>query len=423
MNRICTLRTKITLALLLATISIFAHNDTLPSYLEGTMMPYDFSSIDPIPDMPDSLEAVHICYVARHGARYMSSAKKVTQLIDLLAGQSEKDSITEIGRDFLSLLTSINRTTDSRWGALSEVGVEEELRLGNDISRLFPTLINRGTVMAKATYVPRVVMSMYEFLHSLNRNHQQLNISTLSGAVNDSLLRCFDAYKDYALYRDSGEWQNVYDNFVSTYVSSRPAKEIFGYSGIDESRGKSLTMDIYSVIQSLQAMGLPAPTDKWMTQEEYRACWKAANLQRYLRNTLNPLSKTVVYATVPLIHAIIDDVDTYSCSSTSSVPLSCWFGHAETLMPMLSVMGIPECSYYTDNWDSVSEHWRSQDMVPLGANFMLILMRSVGASDGEVYAMLRLNGRNISAFPGSPLIIPWSELKSYWNARIENIDK
>lgn len=402
--------------LLLSASALSAQHRTLPPNLDGTMMPYDFTREDSSLDIPDSLEVVHVCYVARHGARYISSSKKVTKLTDILEGQSETGSITNTGIEFLSLLKTVSSRTGSRWGALSDVGIMEQQKLASEMAGLFPELLDRGNVQAKSTYVPRVVMTMYEFLHSLAEKKQALDIYTVSGPVNDTILRCFDTDSGYARYRESGEWKKVYDVFVASHVPSRPAKEIFGLKDADDTKAKSLTMDIYSVLQSLQAMGLPAPTDQWMTKEEYRLCWEAANIQRYLRNTLNPLSEPYVYATAPLIKAIIEDADRNTTPKSPSVPLSCWFGHAETLMPMLSVMGIPGCSYFTDNWNSVADHWQSQDVVPLGANFMIILLKSKTGSD--VYAMIRLNGRCVPAIPNRPVILPWFTLKSFWESRL-----
>lgn len=400
--------------LTLSALHLSAQYHTLPAELDGTMMPYDFESMDPKLGIPDSLDVVHVCYVARHGARYISSSKKISTLTDILTRLQADGSITTTGAEFLSLLKQVDDMTEGRrWGALSDVGIMEEQRLGKEMSALFPKLMSRGKVEAKATYVPRVVMSMYEFLHALEEKNQKLDISTLSGPANDSLLRCFEVDPDYARYRDSGEWKKVYDDFVLANMPTRPAIEIFGAKAV-EGKAKSLTMDIYSVLQSLQAMGMTAPTDRWMTEDEYRSCWEAANLQRYLRNTLNPLSEPYVYATTPLIRAIIEDADRNSDPKTSQGPLSCWFGHAETLMPMLSVMGIPGCSYYTDDWDSVAEHWKSQEVVPLGANFMLVLMRPKSVDNSEVYAMIRLNGRNTAAISGEPLILPWKTLRGYW---------
>lgn len=400
----------------------------LPDSLDGSMMIYDFSAADTSLDLPDSLEVVHVAYVARHGARYLSSAKKVTKLTDILQEQKKEGTLTSKGAEFLLLLDSVNIVSKGRWGALSEVGIQEEVRLGEEMARLFPKLMQKGEVRAKATYVPRVVMTMYQFLHSLAKENRNLNVYTMEGPANDSLLRCFDTFKYYSEYRDSGDWKIVCDDFIKHHISPRPAQMIFGKTAKDADKARSLTMDIYAVLQGLRAMGLEGPTTRFMTEDEYRSCWEASNLERYLRNTFNPLTGGCTGATRMLINDIINDCDRWESPQSPGQPLTAWFGHAETLMPMLSMMGISGCSYYTEDWDSVSAHWRSQDIVPLGANFMLILLRPKDKPQGQLYAAIRLNGKNIfpfskNIFPfqNASRILPWNVLKGMWKIRCYEI--
>ncbi len=48
--------------------------------LDGTMSPYDFSSVDSALPWGGDMKPVYINYVARHGARFLSSEKKVADL-------------------------------------------------------------------------------------------------------------------------------------------------------------------------------------------------------------------------------------------------------------------------------------------------------------------------------------------------------
>lgn len=396
-----------------ASVAVRAEYSFLPDSLDGSMMPYDFMATDPSPYVPDSLEVVHVAYVARHGARYLSSEKKVSSLSDILRTQMDAGTNTTEGRNFLSLLDTISEISKSKWGALSDIGVQEEIRLGIEIASMFPSLMKEGNVKAKSSYVPRVVMTMYEFLHSLGKEEQRLDISTIAGHSTDSLLRCFEAFRDYSQFRDSGMWKSVYDDFMLRHVSPQPALRVFGNSDLPMEKAQSLTMDMYAVLQGLRAMGLDGPSDRFMTEDEYRACWEASNLERYLRNTVNPLSASCAGATSVLIEDIIRDCDRWQGHQSPRAPLTAWFGHAETLMPMLSVMDVPGCYYYTDDWDTVSSHWLVEDVVPLGANFMVILMKPKSGSE-TVYVSVRLNGRNTPPWPGAPSIVSWDALKSHW---------
>lgn len=415
-------RTLITLAIVSATVIVRAEYSFLPDSLDGSMMPYDFMTTDSSPNVPDSLEVVHVAYVARHGARYLSSDKKVSSLSDILRPQMTGGTITTDGKDFLSLLDTISEISKSKWGALSDIGIQEEIRLGIEIATMFPELMKEGDVKAKSSYVPRVVMTMYQYLHSLGKEKQRLDISTIAGHSTDSLLRCFEAFRDYSQFRDSGKWKSVYDDFMLRHVSPAPARRVFGTIDLPMEKAQNLTMDMYGVLQGLRAMGLDGPTDRFMTEEEYRECWETSNLERYLRNTVNSLSSSCAGATSMLIEDIIHDCDRWQGHQSPGSPLTAWFGHAETLMPMLSVMDVPGCYYFTDDWDSVASHWLAEDVVPLGANFMIILMKPKSGSD-TVYVSVRLNGHNTPPWPGAPAIVTWESLKSHWLNRIAEFSK
>ena len=71
------------------------------------------------------------------------------------------------------------------------------------------------------------------------------------------------------------------------------------------------------MIQSLRAAGLPAPDSRWMSPEEYKNCWKAANLEHYFARTDNPLSSIPVEGATPLLSRLIDDLSSATVSYTS----------------------------------------------------------------------------------------------------------
>ena len=100
----------------------------IPAKYDGSMMPYDFSTVDSLPDIPAGYEPVHVSYVARHGARFLSSPKKIEKIeSELLKGKSE-NRLSADGVSFLSILQEIADSTAGRWGRLSSVGLEEAPR-------------------------------------------------------------------------------------------------------------------------------------------------------------------------------------------------------------------------------------------------------------------------------------------------------
>lgn len=390
------------------------NQDLLPRQYAGSMMPYDFSRCDATVAWPDSLQPVFLSYTARHGARFMTSPKKIELISKALHEAEKKGQLSRKGKDFLKFMREISAKSDGHWGLLSSVGIAEEERLGSDMAKMLPKLFKRGEGVAESTYVPRVVMTMYQFMHALEIPNQKLEMTAASGHRFDSLLRCFAKDKAYAEYRDHGVWQNDYDAFVQRHVSSDPAARLFTNDyPAERPELRALTMSMYGLIQSLEASGLSDATTEFMTSEEYYGCWEASNMLHYLRNNINPLTQVAGKATSPLLEAIMNDAD--NALKDGKMKMHGYFGHAETLLPLFSLMNIPGCFVMTDDYETLSKVWKVQDITPLGANLAVVLLKG---KSGEIYASVRHNGRNVSPIPGQPEIVKWSALKSYWRSRI-----
>lgn len=386
----------------------------LPGQFSGSMMPYDFSLCDAEVAWQDTLQPVFVSYTARHGARFMTSPKKIALITDALNKAEKEDKLSKKGKEFLKFTRMISKLSDGRWGLLSSVGIAEEEQLGSVMAKMLPKLFKRGTGVAESTYVPRVIMTMYQFMHALEIPNQHLEMTVASGHQFDTLLRCFAKDKAYADFRDKGEWQNDYDAFVQRHVSSDPARRLFVKDyPIQRPELRKLTMSMYGLIQSLEASGLSEATTEFMSAQEYEECWLASNMQHYLRNNINMVSQIAGKATAPLLERIIEDAD--EAVKSGKEKLHGYFGHAETLLPLFSLMNLPGCFVMTDDYETLSQVWRVQDITPLGANLAVILLKG---QSGAIYASVRLNGRNIAPIPGQPEIVRWSSLKSYWQSRI-----
>lgn len=386
----------------------------LPKEYSGSMMPYDFAVCDTTVAWTDTLQPVFVSYIARHGARYMTSPKKIEEITKALQEAEKEGKLSKQGKALIAKIREISARSEGHWGMLSPVGIAEEERLGEDMAKMLPALLKRGKARAESTYVPRVIMTMYQFMHAMEIPNQKLELYTGSGHRYDSLLRCFASDKVYDDYREKGECWNVYDAFVQMHVSSAPARRLFkeGY-GLDRKQLRKLTMSMYGLLQSFEASGLEDLTTQFMTVQEYEECWLAANMQHYLRNNINPMSQVAGKATSPLLTRIMSDAD--KALTDSKERFHGYFGHAETVLPLFSLMELPGCYVMTDNYEALADVWRVQEIAPLGANLAIILLKS---NNGEIYASLRLNGRNISPLAGKGEVVRWSELKDFWRQRI-----
>ena len=210
------------------------------------------------------MKPVFINYVARHGARYLSSEKKVESLRHTLHDADSTGTLSDKGRLFMRLLQSVDSVTDGNWGALNATGIYEEQRLGEEMTRIAPDLLAKGEATAVSSYVPRVVMTMYELCHQLARHSTHISVSTSEGRQFDSLLRYFTTDSAYVDYLENGDWKAGYDRFVDTNISASPARSLFT-TDIPQGKLRKLTLDMYGVLQSLPAARLEWQPEIWFS--------------------------------------------------------------------------------------------------------------------------------------------------------------
>lgn len=387
-------------------VSAFAFKP-LPASLDGSMMTYDFSHVQSV-SVPDSLVPLSCVYVARHGARYMSGAKKFDLLERVLRESDESGNLSRHGEDLLLMIDSIWTLSEGHWGELSSLGCYEARRLGIDMLSYFvPLERDSCAVNTLSSFVPRAMMTMYEFNHALDLSNRKLEFSTESGHSTSPLVYFFATDSVYAHYRDSGEWRSVVEKYEKQELSVAPIDRLFNSSLFLSSQEKrKLVMQLYSVLQSRRAMGLSAPTTEWMSVDEYTRCWRVSNLTHYLRNNVSALNSSCIGAVRKLVEKILDFGDYDGTFSFNG-----FFGHAETLLPLLSVLRIQGCYYDEKDLDNLGMHWKLQDITPLASNFLVAYYKG---PSGNVYVTTRLNGRYVNPLSDYGRIVPFTALRDYW---------
>lgn len=404
--------------------------------LDGTMMPYNFAAGDSAVPWGDELRPVFINYVARHGARFLSSEKKVSDIEKVLEDARSKGRLTEKGKAFLRLLDKVRAATGGNWGALDAVGKAEEQRLGRQMAASCPELLKEGRVTAIATYVPRVVMTMYEVCHELARHSSYIEVYTSEGRQYDPMLRYFKTDKEYVAYLDSGAWLMAYDKYAREVLPTAPAASMV--KGVaDTKKLQKLSFDAYGVLQSLRAAGIDADAGKWFSEDEYRSCWEVANLRHYYQRSASPFSSLPAQCAAPILRDIIAKADSvfdfnkavriaetvgHEADHSNAQKAYLRFGHAETVIPLFALMRLPGCYAPLCNPAEVADRWKDYEVAPLGANLLIVCLEDGG---GKRYASMRLNGRWVSFKPDGTAagfsesgkrVIEWEKLRDVWKS-------
>ena len=375
----------------------------------GSAKPY------PAPDepaeYPDSLTPVFLNHVGRHGARFLSSPKTSVDLARRLQSADSAGVLSPLGKELLGLVTHVIEVSHNRWGALDSLGMAEQRGIASRMFRAYPVLFREGKVYALSSYAPRCVMSMYEFTHQLDRLNNNVEIYTSAGRQNSPLMRPFDVVKDYVEWAASKQWEAPYDMFFETTAPASPARRLLNDAKVlGNHDAQEFSWNEYKVLAGLPAMGIPVDYGKYFTKEEMNALWACENLGHYLRRTATTLSAEPALIASDLLLNLINSTDAaIDGRGTSDVELR--FGHAETLMPLLSLMRLTGCYYMTNYFDTVALHWRDFDVVPMAANLQMVLFKS---DAGRYYVRFDLNEHPVPLLPGSDRIyLPWAQAREY----------
>ena len=379
---------------------------------EGSLTPYPVNVAEE--NHPDSLAVVYLNHVGRHGARYPSSAANCRALKTALMRADSLGTITSTGRSLLKLTDNVIRLTAGRWGALDSLGMAEQEGIATRMVRNYPELFGGdATVEAISSYSPRAMMSMYAFTHRMDRLNNETTFRTSTGRINSPLMRPFDTVQAYIDFRDNKEWEPVYKEYFDEFCPTTAIMRALGsrYPFADAAEVRDLAYSEWAVIAGCSAMSVEVDPLVYFTPEELNAVWSCFNLRQYLRYSASTVSSVPAEIASQLVLNLVETTDAF-INGQRDTTVRLRFGHAETLMPLFSLLRLRGCYYLTNYFDTVAQHWRDFDIVPMAANLQLVLFKS--RNSGRYYLRADLNEQPIPLLPNSDeLYVPWEKARDY----------
>ena len=378
---------------------------------DGSLMPYP-TDINPAV-FPDTLKPLFLNLVGRHGARFPASSANCLKLRKALAKADSLGTITPTGRQLAKLNDLVIKNSDNRWGALDSLGKAEQRAIATRMFYNFGEIFKDGaTVNAISSYSPRVMMSMYCFTHQLDRMDNRINFITSTGRMNSPLVRPFDVDEDYKAFRKENLTNTVYQDYFTQACPTAAIKRVLGerYPFASDEEMRDLAITEYYVVAGCRAMNITPNASNYFSKEEYNALWSCFNLRQYLQRTATTISSVPADIASQLVQDLISTTEGF-INGTNPAVCNLRFGHAETLMPLLSLMRLKGCYYMTNYFDTVGLHWKDFEVVPMAANLQMILFKS---NTGKYYVRVDLNEKPVPLLPNSSnLYTPWGEARNY----------
>ncbi|MEE1207786.1 MAG: hypothetical protein UHP27_06410 [Muribaculaceae bacterium] len=405
----------LTIAALLACVAAFAADPTATDYTfdqcQGSLQPYPRNVA--LVATPDSLTPVYISHVGRHGSRYPAGSGHALRLQRTLRHADSLGTITDLGHRLLTLVDRVVNDSKGRWGALDSLGQSEQRAIAGRMMANYPEVFTDGTVNALSSYSPRSMMSMFSFVHQMDRLNNKLTFLTSTGRMNSALMRPFDVDEDYIKFREDNTIGPVYNKYFEEVCPLTAITRVLGrdYPFGDTEKAREIAIIEYYVVAGLEAMQIPSQMDVYFTRAEANAFWSCFNLRQYLQHTASTVSAIPADIAAQLVIDIIQKTDNAITGQNPAVA-DLRFGHAETVMPLASLIRLPGCYYLTNYFDTVPSHWRDFYVVPMAANVQFVLFKA--KKSGNYYLRVALNEVPVPLLPNSKsVIIPWSAARNY----------
>lgn len=341
------------------------------------------------PPSTERCSPVHLTAVIRHGSRYptVKNIRRIQKLSDLVRRESPRGS------------AGWRQDIQSRWemwytedmdGQLVEKGGDDLRHLSQRLAILFPTLLSEENVASqRVSFVTsskhRCVSSVEAFQEGLQQHwtpaHLNLSEMQYSHEVDDELMRFFERCRGYieGVENNRSALAEV-EKFKHGEEMESVRRKMAEKLGLPLPR---LTPDLVEAAfflcsYELSIKSLHSPWCFLFDENDAKVLEYKSDLKQYWKRSHGHAISSM--SSCPLFHHVFRTLDKAGrprrSTEAAPEPASILVGHAETLLPLLSLLGLykdktpPTASNYNTQH---GRSFRSSLIVPYAANLLFVL--------------------------------------------------
>ncbi|CAJ1067286.1 multiple inositol polyphosphate phosphatase 1-like [Xyrichtys novacula] len=351
-------------------------------------------------------QEIHLTAIIRHGTRYptVKNVKKMQNLYELVkSSASGKESwLQEIKTEWTMWYT------EDMDGRLVQKGVKDHMHLAVRLSKLFPSLISEeklrnGHIRFITSSKHRCVNSTLSFKAGLTELWA-ITDKEFDHAVNDALMRFFDQCTRFLEEVDNNpSAMSELDKFRQGPEMRRVQEKIADrlrvpYNTISDDMAEAA---FYLCAYEFAIKTVNSPWCQLFDEVDAQVMEYANDLKQFWKRgygyDINSKSSCILFHDV---FSRLDDAANENKSGqrvTEAVTIQ--VGHAETLLPLLTLLGFSKDSnpLTSTNYATQTQRtFRTSHMLPYAANLVLVLY---DCGNGELRLQPLLNEKPVT-FPG-----------------------
>uniref|UniRef100_A0A3P8SLG7 Multiple inositol polyphosphate phosphatase 1 n=1 Tax=Amphiprion percula TaxID=161767 RepID=A0A3P8SLG7_AMPPE len=349
---------------------------------------------------------IHLTAIIRHGTRYPTTknVKKMQKLYDLVRGSAPaKDSwLRELQTQWTMWYT------EDMDGRLVQKGVNDHRHLAVRLSKLFPSLISEknlrgGLIKFITSSKHRCVNSTLSFKAGLTELWT-ITDQEFEHAVNDALMRFFDQCTRFVEEVDNNpSAMTELDKFREGAEMKRVEEKIADRLGVEYSL---ITDDMaeaafYLCAYEFAIKTVNSPWCRLFDVVDAQVMEYANDLKQYWKRgygyDINSKSSCILFH--DLFSRLDNTVSENQLGQPVTEAVTVQVGHAETLLPLLTLLGFfndSDALTSTNYATQTQRSFRTSHMLPYAANLLFVLYDCGG---GDLRLQPLLNEKPVM-FPG-----------------------
>lgn len=344
------------------------------------------------PPPTERCSPVHLTAVIRHGSRYptVKNIRRIQKLSELVRREATRGSGGSAGGS--AGTAGWLQDIQSRWemwytedmdGQLVTKGREELRQLARRLSVLFPSLLsedNMGRISLRSSSKHRCVSSVEAFQEGLQQHWRHTEVQ-YRHQVDDELMRFFERCRGYVEGVEKNRTALLeVEKFKHGEEMDRVRRKMAERLGLPHHR---LTPDLVEAAfflcsYELSIKSLHSPWCFLFDEDDAKVLEYKSDLKQYWKRSHGHVISSL--SSCPLFHHVFRTLDKAGrprrSTDAAPEPASILMGHAETILPLLSLLGL-----YKDQTPPKADNYRTQHgrsfrtslIVPYAANVLFVL--------------------------------------------------
>lgn len=385
-----------------------------PAMGAANLMNYHFEKTE-YTRAPKGYKPFYISHYGRHGSRYDSKSDNMDAIWPVMRKADSLGILSDAGKAFYKDFDAVMKEQTGMVGMLTSLGASEHRQIAERMAENFPEVFRRkdgaDIIFCQSSHVPRCIMSMTNFVHSLDRKVGDLDFVFVTG----------EKYYDVLAY----------------HPHPRTAYKMAGIKEADQRRAVMRPMDIVShffsdVQKASEIIGDPYIFEQRLYLassvghlSDYGVCllahfphdilvrnWEIRNPRFFLAYGMsNEMSEYQKQVSRVLLADFLKRADD-ALEHGNGVAADLRFGHDTGLLPLVGHIAIEGM----DNWAAFSEVnsvWNASVSICMASNLQMVFYRN---KKNDVLVKLLYNEKEttipaLKTFSGP--YYRWSDLKAY----------